>query len=316
MKGNALGMEYETPGNGLKLYGEGNLKSRITMSQNGFRADGAVTMNGTDFKSSDILMTPDSMMTATKQITVDSVADRRPGAVGKEVQIKYLRKDKNLMATSTTLPFSVYNDRIKHAGTLFVYQDRMNASGTIEMKDASLSSTLFHLQDHNILSEHTDLQLSSLGNKNIQLNTANVKANIDLALNKGKFMNNEDANKADFPSNKYECSFRSFVWYMDEAYLNIGIEDEKELHRIWQMTMRNGYPTRGRIYSFRQTRPVIRLLLLLRLQNIIWQPVKYNVSGSIISIWPTAAFSPMKEKYLSVVWGIFRNSSKDGFCVN
>ncbi len=246
MKGNALGMEYETPGNGLKLYGEGNLKSRITMSQNGFRADGAVTMNGTDFKSSDILMTPDSMMTATKQITVDSVADRRPGAVGKEVQIKYLRKDKNLMATSTTLPFSVYNDRIKHAGTLFVYQDRMNASGTIEMKDASLSSTLFHLQDHNILSEHTDLQLSSLGNKNIQLNTANVKANIDLALNKGKFMNNEDANKADFPSNKYECSFRSFVWYMDEAYLNIGIEDEKELHRIWQIDDEKRIPDQGK----------------------------------------------------------------------
>lgn len=246
MRDNTLGMVYDTPEKGLALYGEGNLRSRITLSLKGFMADGTVRMNGSRFESPDILMTPDSMMTATPLLAVDSVPGERPQATGKDVNIKYLKQGNNLVAVSTGSPFDIYKGRIQHTGTLFVYKTQMDAAGNLEMKDARLSSRLFHLQDHNILSEHTDLRLSSLGNKNIQLNTYNVKANIDLAQNKGKFMNNEDANKADFPSNHYQCSFKSFIWYMNEAYLNIGIEDEKELHRIWQIDDENRIPDQGK----------------------------------------------------------------------
>lgn len=279
MRDNTLGMVYDTPEKGLALYGEGNLRSRITLSLKGFMADGAVGMNGSRFESPEILMTPDSMMTATPLLTVDSVAGQRPGATGKDVNIKYLKRENNLMAVSTGSPFDVYKGRIRHSGTLFVYNTLMDASGKLEMKDARLSSHLFHLQDRNILSDHTDLQLSSLGNKNIQLNTSNVKANIDLALNKGKFMNNEDANKADFPSNRYQCSFKSFVWYMNEAYLNIGIEDEKELRRIWQIDDENRIPDQGKNIFVSTDRACDSLTFIAPL-------AKYNlVTGDIQCYW-------------------------------
>lgn len=246
MKDNTLGMSYTTPEKGLELYAEGNLKSHITLSLKGFMADGQVKMNKSDFASKEILLTLDSMMTHTPFITVDSVQGKRPGAAGKEAYVKYLKATRNLAASSTTTPFEVYKGRIRHSGTLSVYGELMDASGKLEMKDARMLSALFRLQEDGILSEHTDLQLSSLGDKNIQLNTSNVKANVDLVRNKGKFMNNEDANKADFPSNHYLCSFKSFVWYMNEAYLNIGIEDEKELRRIWQIDHEDRIPEQGK----------------------------------------------------------------------
>lgn len=246
MHDNALGMRYRTPETGLPLYVHSNLKSLITLDQTGFRADGDVAMNSSYFSSKDILMTPDSMMTETKRLQVDSLPDRRPSALGEDVAIKYFRADNNLTATSRKVPFGVYGGRIRHSGELFVYDDHLNAAGRVDMEGAILNSKLYRFHDHNILSDHTDLRLVSIGNQNIQLNTANVKADIDLALNKGKFENNEDANKADFPSNKYKCSFKSFVWYMKEVYLNIGIEDELTLQHIWQIDDETRIPEKGR----------------------------------------------------------------------
>lgn len=246
MADNSLGMKYQTPEKGLKLYEKGNLKNRIELNQRGFVADGKVELNGSNFQSSSILMMPDSMQAVTPVLVVNGIEGRRPGAKGEQVGITYLRRQENMLAKTTTRPFSVYGGRIKHEGTLMVYDDLLDAAGKLELKGARLTSRLFHLEANNILSDQTDLQLSSFANKNIQLNTANVQANIDLVQNKGKFMNNADANMADFPSNRYRCSFKSFTWYMNEAYLNIGIEDEKELQRIWRIEDMMRMPEQGK----------------------------------------------------------------------
>lgn len=246
MNDNTLGMAYETPGEGLELYGKGKLKSKVQLNQQGFIADGKVDLNASNFRSPSIVLMPDSMLCRSDLLTVEGIPGQRPAAKGKKVAIKYWRQDNNLQAMSGEIPFEVYNARIRHSGTLFVYEDLLNASGKLELEGARLDASLFRLEENNVLSDRTALQLSSFANKNIQLNTSNVTANLDLIQNKGKFMNNEDANMADFPSNKYKCSFKSFTWYMKEAYLNIGIEDEKELQRIWQIEDIMRMPEQGK----------------------------------------------------------------------
>lgn len=246
MPDRTLGMEYRTPKNGLQLYDRGNIKSNMTLDQKGFMADGEVDLNKSRFISTSIVMMPKLMEAETKEITVRAVEGQRPDARGENVMLKYLRAENNLQVTSTKKPFDVYKDRVKHNGTLYVYENLMDASGKLSLKDAELNSKLFNLQANNILSNSTGLKLSSFANKNIQLNTSDVQANIDLVKNKGKFMNNAEANNAEFPSNHYTCSFKSFTWYMNEAYLNIGIEDEKELARIWGIEDVERIPDQGK----------------------------------------------------------------------
>lgn len=246
MRDNTLGMNYQTPASGIQLYDKGKLKSHITLDRNGLVANGRVDINHSNFNSPAIVLMPDSMLSETPLFVVNKIDGQRPEAKGEKVRVRYMRQEGNLLANSSEKPFEVYQKRVAHRGTLFVYDDRMDAAGQLEVKGAKLTSNLLHLASDNILSEHSDLQLSSFANKNIQLNTANVRANVDLIQNKGKFMNNEDANMADFPSNRYRCSFKSFTWYMNEAYLNIGIEDEKELQRIWQIEDPIRMPEQGK----------------------------------------------------------------------
>lgn len=246
MKDNSLGMHYRIPASGVELYGRGRLKGDLTLDQRGFLSQGDVNINKSKFRSDTILLMPSWMVAATQGLDVAPVAGKRPGAKGENVRMKYLAKSGNLQATSVNKAFDVYEGRIHHTGTLYVYDDLLDASGELELKDATMKSQLFNLKDNNILSQKTSLKISAISDENIQLNTSNVKADIDLVNNKGHFMNNAEANFVDFPSSHYSCTFKSFIWYMQESYLNIGIENEAALAKIWKMEDADLIPEQGK----------------------------------------------------------------------
>lgn len=246
MPDHALGLSYRTPETGIELYGQGTITERVRLDRRGFVADGRVELNKAGFQSDSILMLPQLMMAQTPEVKIDSIPGVRPEAYGKEVQIAYLPAEGNLKVTSTATPFDVYGGRVKHTGTLFVYDDNMNASGKLELEGASLSSDLFRLCADDIHSEKTALNIASILNKNIQLNTSNVKADIDLVANKGEFVNNTASNHVEFTSCRYRCSFESFIWYMKEAYLNIGLEDPVVLEKLWKVEVPEQLPNQGR----------------------------------------------------------------------
>lgn len=246
MADNSLGIKYKTPASGLEFYGKGHLKGNITLDQKGFLSKGEVNVNQSKFQSDTILMLPGWMVANTKTLDVSSLAGKRPDARGEQVKVKYWANEGYLQATSTRKAFDIYDKRIRHTGDLYVYNEHLDASGQLELKDAVMQSKRFNLKEQNILSQQTSLKIAAISDKNIQLNTGNVRANIDLANNKGHFVNNAEANFVDFSSSRYSCTFKSFVWYMQESYLNIGIEDENELQRIWKIEDSRLIPEQGR----------------------------------------------------------------------
>lgn len=243
---NALGLTYRTPAAGLELYGKGRIHSEIKLNKQGFLAKGKVDMNHSQFNSDTILMLPKEMSARTQEIAVNAVNARRPAAHGKNVLIKYLPESGNLQATSTAAPFDIYDGRVKHEGSLLVYENLLDASGKLELEGASMRSKLFNLQAANILSKSTALNISSVLNKDIRLNTSDVTATIDLTANKGKFVNNTKGNRAEFASSRYSCSFENFIWYMKDGYLNIGVEDPALLAKMWKTEHTDLLPSAGR----------------------------------------------------------------------
>lgn len=245
MDDNALGLVYQTPDTGLELYGKGRLRSRIVLNRQGFQADGKVDMNHSRFCSDSILMLPLKMTAITPEMHIDSITGQRPEASGKQLKVNYLPETGNLHVTSTTEPFEIYHGRIKHEGSLLVYGQKLDASGRLQLEDAQLQSKLLHLQADRILAQSTELSLSSIQNHDIHLNTKDVKAEINLTANTGKFVNNTETNRAVFTSG-YVCSFESFTWYMKDAYLNIGIEDEQQLMKLWKTEDPDLLPLQGK----------------------------------------------------------------------
>ena len=88
------------------------------------------------------------------------------------------------------------------------------------------------------------------------MNTSDVAATIDLAANKGTFVNNAKDNRVDFTSCRYSCSFMHATWYMQEAYLNIGVEEPSMLAEMWRTEDEKFLPHAGR-NMFISTNPAL-----------------------------------------------------------
>ena len=276
---NALGLTYQTPESGIGLYDKGRISSRIVLNRKGFIASGKVDMNKSRFQSDSILMLPSRLLATTPELQVEAIENQRPEASGKEVKIQYLPAVGSLQATSVSVPFDVYEGRIKHAGKLLVYENILDASGKFQLEGAELKSDLFHFQPARILSQATALNIASVLNKDIRLNTTNVSADIDLRANKGKFENNVESNRADFSGSRYNCTFEGFTWYMKDAYLNIGIEDTVQLAKIWKMEDTDLIPKAGR-NLFISTNPALDSL------NFIAPLARYDLkTGDIDCRW-------------------------------
>lgn len=256
LEDNALGLKYETPADGLRLYGKGRITSRMTLNRRGFIADGKVDMNGSHFDSDTILLLPARMTARTKKIAVDAVPGKRPAAGGKEVGVEYVTANGVLHAQSTGTPFDVYAGRVKHTGSLLVSDRMMDASGRLTVEGATLDSRLFHLRDSLLESAGTALNFTSVLNKDIHMNTSDVAATIDLAANKGTFVNNAKDNRVDFTSCRYSCSFMHATWYMQEAHLNIGVEEPSMLAEMWRTEDEKFLPHAGR-NMFISTNPAL-----------------------------------------------------------
>lgn len=225
LEDNVLGMNYQTPVNGLELYGKGHIHSRITLDRRGFLASGTVNMNGSEFDSDTILLLPQQLMANATEIRIDSVKNQRTGAFGKEVKVQYTPETGSLLASSGAIPFDLYHGRVKHTGTLKVNDRSLDANGKLQLKGAEMQSGLIHLQENRIMAERSAVNVLSVANKEVRLNTSDVKVDIDLLADKGVFVNNTDNNKIEFTSSRYSCLFAGFTWYMKEGALNIGVED-------------------------------------------------------------------------------------------
>lgn len=296
LEDNGLGMTYKTTATGVELYGKGRLYDQITLSKRGFLAKGRVDMNKSDFSSDTILMLPRQMLAHTKEITVNAVKDMRPVATGKEVRIEYLPATGSLQATSVAVPFDVYGGRVKHTGSLLVYENLLDASGKMELEGASMKSSLFNLKANDIFSKSMSLNITSALDKNIWLTTMDVTATVDMLANKAKFNNNKETNRVEFSSCRYSCSFENFVWYMKDGYLNIGVEDQAQLAEMWKIENTDSLPKAGRNVFVSTNR-------LLDSLSFIAPLARYELqSGNMICSW---------VKYIDVANGRFYPNKGD-----
>ena len=279
MPDNTLGLTYQTPATGLELYGKGRIYSRITLNRKGFIASGRVNLNQSDFNSDTILMLPGQMSAHTHEIKVEAVKDQRPGMQGKDVQISYIPYTGSLLARSVASPFEMYHGRIKHEGTMKIYENLLDASGKMFLEGAELQSGLIHCKPEQILSAKAALNIASVLNKDIHLNTSDVKAIIDLSTNTGKFVNNGGGNRLTFSSSQYHCSFENFTWYMKETYLNIGMEEQEQLAKVWKLEQEDSIPAMAKNRFVSSNR-------LLDSLNFIVPLARYDLkSGDIACRW-------------------------------
>lgn len=219
-----LGLQSATPGTGLPVYGgKGQLFNTYTLNAKGLRANGRLSYLTSTTTADDFKFYPDSMNTLAQGFVIDerTTPVQYPVVRSKNNTIHWEPYNERLEAGMTSDVFKMITDTTFLNGRLVLEPSGLSGTGTMDLKNSVLTSTLFTYKAKEIFSDTADFRLRSIHTSDFTVLTDNVRAYVDYTTRKGNFQSNEDYSLVEFPENQYISYLDNFDWYMDRKELEM-----------------------------------------------------------------------------------------------
>jgi hypothetical protein len=245
----SLGIRSSAPQTGYPAYGgPARYFNTITMSHEGLRGSGRLEYLSSKTESEDFRFYPDSLNALAKKFTVDKtiVKNGTPDVKADSVSVHWEPGNGTYEVKNLGSGFSMYDAKALLNGKMTVTENGLKAGGKIDLGNAELRAEKFNLKPENILSDSTDFMLKELdiltGAQGISLKTANMKADVDFKLKKGKFEANDENAFVDFPINQYRTFSEKLDWDMQSNNMELRskAEHEKEGFKLLSMHPEQG----------------------------------------------------------------------------
>ena len=227
MSDNSLGFTHRVQEQGIPVYeGKGTFYQQIELSNKGLRGAGKLEYLTSTTFSDDIIFHPDSLMTRSRDFTIDKqyTGTEFPGVKSKNNPIKWLVKQDKFNASKEDIPFTMFADTILMHGDIILQPSGLTGRGNLDMVSASLESPELIFKADRVSSDSSDFKLKSPALNKLALTTTNVRSNIDFSSFEGEFIPNEGFAQVEFPENRYISILNYFLWLMDEEQLHMGLD--------------------------------------------------------------------------------------------
>ena len=218
----SLGFVKTSPDNGYPVYGgKGTFSNLVNLSNKGLRGDGTLNYVASTSKSNDFLFLPDSMKAVAQNYELKEQTGNieYPDVIGQDVGILWKPASDIMKITSIDKQISMYKDRSKLTGTLYLTPEQLKGRGIMDFQNAEIESKVFKYKNTVFDADSADFRLKSYDLKEMAFVTHNYKSHIDFVNRKGNFISNGGGSKVEFPVNQYICFMDEFEWSMDNDEL-------------------------------------------------------------------------------------------------
>jgi hypothetical protein len=229
---NSLGFVYESPEEGMELYGgKGYYNNKISLSNQGLKGGGSIRYLTSTIWSENFNFYPDSMNTKAEKFEIrkQTTGTQYPVTKSLNNNIHWEPYNEKLWAERTDTDFTLFNDSTALAGTLLLEPTGLTGSGRMDLKNSDLLSEGFAYKSDEILADSSDFFLKSLQAEGFTVLTENVNSHIDYRKRKGWFTSNEEYSLVTFPENKYISYIDVFEWDMNKKTLAMGTDSEVQV---------------------------------------------------------------------------------------
>lgn len=228
----SLGFETKTPEEGLPAYtGKGNYRGDVSLSNQGFLANGTVDYLGATIDSDDIVFKPRQMTCSAERFDLEE--DRKseievPQVRGIGVNITWVPYNDSMYIRSDEAPFALFREgEYNLEGTLILTQGGLKAKGTLDWDKASMSSQMFNFGAFSTQADTASIKIRAFNTDEFALETNNLNADVDFEEQIGVFKSNDDFLETILPYNQYKTSMNEFTWDMAEETVTFKADENK-----------------------------------------------------------------------------------------
>ncbi len=212
----SLGIYEQTPEEGYPIYaGKGTYVGTIDMSHHGlWGTNDEVYFSTATLNADSVLFLPEEMRTIAQELAIEPEKGF-PQVSGKDIQTVWRPYADTMALTTTSSPFSMYDQQVTMSGTLYMGESYLDGCGELDVFEAYMRSCSFHFRTTDFSADTAYVSFEGTTVDTLALEVSATRVNMDMAHRKGTFMAYGDSLITRFPYNKYVTNLDAFDWFVD-----------------------------------------------------------------------------------------------------
>lgn len=218
----SLGFYYETPDDGLNIYGgKGRFYNSITMSNAGLKGSGSLNYLTAIATSDEFSMYPDSVIAMANQFSMTS-STLNPEVASENTLIKwYPGEEKWYADPGENIDFDMFDNGTSLDGKLLLSKTGLTGSGIINLTDSRIVANDFSFEEKTIQADSANYNLKSISGDGYAFIAEDANTFIDFENQISRFTLNTDSSLVMFPEVNYICTMTDFEYEMNSRILSM-----------------------------------------------------------------------------------------------
>lgn len=228
----SFGFIHKTPVAGYPTYTKkGNFKGALDLSNKGLLGKGTLEYLTADIESEDLIFRPKQTTGTAKKFFMEEdriSAVKVPQAKGEDVSVNWLPFKDSMYVTSKAKAFELFKATgYTHKGILILTPSGLKGQGEFEWAEGRLTSKIISYGPFQASVDTGNLEIKSLDQNGIALDSRNVDGDLDFDKQKGQFKANLLTANTSLPLDQYRTSMNEFTWDMKRKTIEFKADPNK-----------------------------------------------------------------------------------------
>ena len=228
----SFGFIHKTPATGYSTYTKkGNYTGTLDLSNKGLVGKGKLEYLTADIESEDLIFRPKQTTGTAKKFFMEEDRANKvkvPQAKGEDVSVNWLPFKDSMYVISKAKAFELFKSPgYTHKGTLILTPSGLKGRGEFEWAEGKLTSKIISYGPFQASVDTGNLEIKSLDQNGIALDSRNVDGDLDFDAQKGQFKANSQTASTTLPLDKYRTSMNEFTWDMKAKTIQFKADPNK-----------------------------------------------------------------------------------------
>ena len=228
----SFGFIHKTPAIGYTTYSKkGNYTGTLDLSNKGLIGKGKLEYLTADIESEDLIFRPKQTTGTAKKFFMEEDRASKvkvPQAKGEDVSVNWLPFKDSMYVTSKAKDFELFKaNGYTHKGVLILTPSGLKGRGEFEWAEGKLTSKIISYGPFQASVDTGNLEIKSLDQNGIALDSRNVDGDLDFDAQKGLFKANLQTASTTLPLDKYRTSMNEFTWDMKGKTIEFKADPKK-----------------------------------------------------------------------------------------
>lgn len=258
MPDQSLGFVAKSPPEGYLIYdGRGLFHNELSLSDEGLRGKGIISLTNMELRSKRFVFFPDSVKSVETSFSSKPLLNAQaclPVANGEKIDLLWKPRGDTVLLKVTDNPLELFNQQAYLNGKMMITPSKITGSGTLSFFEARVQSGEFQVGCNTVESASASVLINKPEVSEIILEAGQCAFMADFDLSRVGFFLNEENSVVNLPRLKFKASFPVFDWDITNRIIHFHSALDQKSKNLYDFSMEHSEKSAARLVATHPSR--------------------------------------------------------------